>query len=280
MSTDLEGKIAIVTGAAGGLGRAISEGFVDAGARVGLCDVAADAVRAMERRYGWDRAMALPADIGDPGACAAAVERVLDRWGGLDILINNAALGMGAVRADHFTRTVQIEDIDVAVWQKFMDVNVGGAFYLAKAAVPVFRRAGWGRIVNVTTSYYTMLRPGFSPYGPAKAALEAWSASLAGELEGTGITVNVVVPGGPADTAMVPPESGFDRKELIAPSRMAPPILWLCSEAGGTTTGARLIAAECDPADPGRSRGRAAWPDLGRTPVWPTEGPRPGRLTA
>src|SRR5580693_8959084 len=97
------------------------------------------------------------------------------------------------------------------------------------------------------------LRPGFSPYGPAKAALEAWSASLAGELEDTGITVNVVVPGGPADTAMVPRECGFDRSKLVAPERMAPPILWLCTGKASCVTGARFIAADWHDADPSRA---------------------------
>ncbi len=279
MSTDVKEKTAIVTGAAGGFGRAIARALVNRGIRVGLCDIDAEKIRAMEGELGGERALALPTDIGDPEACASTVRKVVAQWGNLDILINNAALGMGAVRPDHFTRTVQIEDIDVAVWRKFMDVNMNGAFYLAKAAVPLFRQASWGRIINVTTSFFTMLRPGFAPYGPAKAALEAWSASLAGELEGTGITVNVVVPGGPADTAMVPQESGFDRSQLIAPERIAYPILWLCSDEAAGVTGARFIAADWNPdappADPTRACGRAAWPDLGRTPVWPTGGPRP-----
>ncbi len=273
VSSDMTGKIAIVTGAAGGFGRAIVKGFIDQGMRVGICDIDADAVAKMERAYGKDRALALVADIADPATCAAQVRKLVDHFGGLHILVNNAALGMGAVRADHFTRTVQIEDIDDAVWQSFMAVNMNGAFFLAKSAMPILRRQGWGRIINVTTSFFTMLRPGFAPYGPAKAALEAWSASLAGTLRGSGITVNVVVPGGPADTAMVPPESGFDRSQLISPERMVPPILWLCSEAGSAVTGARYLAAEWDPAspptDPAKIAVPAAWPQLGPTAVWP-----------
>ena len=278
MSTDLTGKVAIVTGGSGGLGRAIVKAFVDNGVRVGVCDIDADAVARMEVAYGRDKVIALPADIANPAACSAQIGKTADHFGGLHILINNAALGMGVVRHDHFTRTVQIEDIDVPVWQNFMAVNMSGAFYLAKAAVPLFRSQRFGRIINVTTSFYTMLRPGFSPYGPAKAALEAWSSSLAGELEGTGITVNVVVPGGPADTAMVPKESGFDRSKLVAPERMAPPMLWLCTGKGSSITGARFIAADWDEADPSRAAARAAWPELGLTPVWPEDGPRPAKI--
>ena len=274
-ANDLEGKIAIITGAAGGLGRAMVKAFAERGVRIAACDVNADALDAMERSYGRERVLALAFDISDPAACATNVQKVVDRFGGLHILVNNAAAGMSLVRPDHFTRTVQIEDIDVETWQHFIAVNLSGTFFLAKAAVPIFRKQRWGRIINVTTSFFTMLNPGFSPYGPAKAGLEAWSASLAGELKGTGITVNVVVPGGPADTPMVPKESGFDRAKLIAPERMAPPMLWLCSEDGGGTTGQRFVAMEwdCDapPSVAAKSRNPAAWPGLTSNIVWPSD---------
>jgi NAD(P)-dependent dehydrogenase (short-subunit alcohol dehydrogenase family) len=276
-NVDLTGKVAIVTGAAGGFGRAIAKAFIDHGARVGLCDIDAAAVTEMATTYGGERALALPVDIADPDACAAAVQKTAEHFAGLHVLINNAGLGMGAVRADHFTRCVQIEDIDIAVWRNFMGVNASGGFYLAKAAVPIFRRQQWGRIINVTTSFFTMLRAGWSPYGPAKAALEAWSASLAAELKGSGITVNVVVPGGPADTPMVPREAGFERSTLVAPDRMAPPMLWLCSDEAREVTGARYIAAEWRPESPPQNPAEiavpAAWPSLGMAPVWPSSGP-------
>jgi NAD(P)-dependent dehydrogenase (short-subunit alcohol dehydrogenase family) len=280
-SVDLTGKVAIITGGAGGFGRALVKAFVDSGARVAVCDIAAGAVVSIAAGYGSDRALAVPADIADPEACADVVRKTLDHFGGLHILINNAALGMGTVRADHFTRCVQIEDIEIRTWQDFMAVNMNGAFYLAKAAIPIFRQQKWGRIVNVTTSFFTMLRPGFSPYGAAKAALEAWSASLATELKDSGITVNVVVPGGPADTSMVPPDAGFDRSKLVAPERMAPPKLWLSSDEAADVTACRFVAAEWDPANPPTDplglAGPVGWPNLGMTPVWPDAGPRPHR---
>ena len=105
------------------------------------------------------------------------------------------------------------------------------------------------------------------------------SAGHAAELEGSGVTVNVVVPGGPTDTPMIPEEAGFDRGALIPPSAMVPPILWLCSEAGGAYTGHRYVAAQWDasaePAEAARScRAPIGWPDLAQNPVWP--GGRPG----
>jgi NAD(P)-dependent dehydrogenase (short-subunit alcohol dehydrogenase family) len=274
---DLQGKIGILTGAAGGFGRVLVKAFVESGLRVAAADIDAAALKAMEAEYGSDRVLAMPFDISDAGACVESVQRAVDHFGGLHILVNNAAAGMSLVRPDHFTRTVQIEDIDVATWQHFIAVNLSGAFFLAKAAVPIFRKQHWGRIINVTTSLFTMLNPGFSPYGPAKAGLEAWSASLAGELKETGITVNVVVPGGPADTPMVPAESGFDRDKLIVPERMAPPILWLCSEEGGSVSGRRYLAAEWDstahPSVAAKASNPIGWPNLTRNIVWPGGAP-------
>ena len=274
---DLQGKVAIITGAAGGFGRALVKAFVEHGIRVGAADIDASALKTMEAEYGRDRAMALPFDVSDPGACAVNVQRTADHFGGLHILVNNAAAGLALVAKDHFNRTVQIEEIDVPTWQKFIAVNLSGAFYLAKAAVPIFRKQRWGRIINVTTSFFTMLNPGFSPYGPAKAGLEAWSASLAGELKGSGITVNVVVPGGPADTPMVPKESGFDRSTLIAPELMAPPMLFLCSEEGGSITGRRFLAREWDCAVAASIAAQASnpigWPSIAHNIKWPTGKP-------
>jgi NAD(P)-dependent dehydrogenase (short-subunit alcohol dehydrogenase family) len=271
VSHEQNGKVVIVTGAAGGFGRALVKAFVQSGFRVGASDIDATAVHQMQADYGKDCVLGIAGDIAQPGACSAQVGDVVEHFGGLHALVNNAAVGMSLVRPDHFTRTVQIEDIDEAIWERFISVNLNGAFFLAKAAVPIFRRQRWGRIVNVTTSFFTMLRPGFSPYGPAKAGLEAWSASLAGELDGTGITVNVVVPGGPADTPMVPPESGFERRKLVAPECMSPPILWLCSEEAGNVTGARYVAAEWQASRllDAAGCGRAGWPDLANNPVWP-----------
>jgi NAD(P)-dependent dehydrogenase (short-subunit alcohol dehydrogenase family) len=265
--------VAIVTGAAGGFGAAIADAFVRHGFRVAAVDVQSEGVEALEHRFGAERLLAALCDISDPAACAALVERVREHFGRIDILINNAALGLGIVRNDFFRRTMQIEDIAPESWQRMIDVNLNGAFFMARATVPFLRAQRWGRIINVTTSYATMLKPGFAPYGPAKAGLEAWTVSLAGELSDSGITVNVVVPGGPADTPMVPQESGFAREKLIAPALMAPPMLWLCSDETSDVTGMRFVAADWDSSVPPptaarRSRG-AAWPELCAGIHWP-----------
>lgn len=274
----LEGKVAIVTGAAGGIGRVLVRAFVERGLRVGASDVSDEGVAALQDEFGAERVLALTTDVSDYAACEASVEQTARRFGGPHVLVNNAGLGMGLVREDHMTRVVQIEDIEPSVWQQVVAVNLTGAFFMARACVPRFRAQGFGRIVNVTTSFFTMLNPGFSPYGPAKSGLEAWSASLAGELRGSGITVNVVVPGGPTDTPMIP-EGSMDRSQLIRPERMAHPMLYLFSDAAGEVTGRRFVAAHWDPAlaetEAARASGApAGWPDLARNPVWPGGGPQ------
>ncbi|HTC11189.1 MAG TPA: SDR family oxidoreductase [Acetobacteraceae bacterium] len=264
----------IVTGGAGGIGQALVRAFVAASHQVGICDINAEAVLRLERELGETRALGQVIDVADPTSCAQAVERVARRFGTVHAVINNAALGMVLVRRDHFLGNVRVEDITPDLWQRFIAVNLSGAFFMAKAAMPFFRAQHFGRVINVTTSFFTMLRGGFSPYGPAKAGLEAWTASLAAELRGTGITANVVVPGGPADTPMVPTDSFPDRAALIPPEQMAPPMLYLLSDEAAEVTGQRFVAAHWDPTWPiaeaaAHAGAPAAWPDLAQSPVWP-----------
>jgi NAD(P)-dependent dehydrogenase (short-subunit alcohol dehydrogenase family) len=275
--SDQNGRVALITGAAGGIGQALAREFVAAGMRVGLSDVNAEALHALAAELGPD-AFAHPADVSDPAACVALVAAVREKFGGLHALVNNAALGMGAIRADHHQRTVTIDDVSVEQWQRFLAVNLTGPFCMVKAVMPIFRSQKFGRIINVTTSFFTMLRPGFYPYGVAKSGLEAWSTSLAAELDGSGITVNVVIPGGPADTPMVPPESGYAREDLIRPAALAPPMLHLMSDAGGTITGCRFIAARWDPNAPvadaiARAGSPTGWPDLTANRVFQDQKP-------
>ncbi|MBY0320684.1 MAG: SDR family oxidoreductase [Reyranella sp.] len=278
-SADLNNRVALITGAAGGIGQALARAFVGAGLRVVLCDTSKEALLRLHGELGAERTLALPMDVSDPASCRDSVSRTVGHFGRLDVLVNNAAIGMGTVREDHMRRVVRIEDIAPELWARFMAVNLSGPFYMAHAAVPGMRAQKFGRIINVTTSFFTMLNPGFSPYGPAKSGLEAFSTSLAGELKGTGITVNVVVPGGPTDTPMVPDDGSMDRSQMIRPEKMAPPMLHLASDAGGAVTGMRFVAAKWDSslavAEAITASGApAGWPDLAKNPVWPGGGPK------
>ena len=278
MDLGLDGKIAIVTGASGGFGRKLVRGLLGAGAKVAALDI--DEVRlgevaaAHEEALETGRLVTARTDISCYDECEAAVARVRESLGGLHILVNNGAIGMRTIRIDYAVEPVEIHELAPQVWDRFVSVNLSGAWYMTRAAIDGLRAQRWGRIVNVTTSLFTMLRGRFHPYGPAKAGLEAMSAGHAKEFEGKGVTVNVVVPGGPSDTPMVPTEAGFDRSAMISPSVMVPPILWLCSRAGSAHTGHRYIAANWDVmADPLEAaqgcRAPIGWPDLARNPIWP-----------
>jgi NAD(P)-dependent dehydrogenase (short-subunit alcohol dehydrogenase family) len=280
MGAEVMGGVVLVTGAAGGIGQALCRAFAAARMRVGVCDIDLTGAQRVAAELGSQHAIAVEADVADPDSCERAVAAVVRRFGSLQALVNNAGLGMGIIRQDHMSNPVTLDEVSVEVWHRFIATNLNGAFHMTKAAMPQFRAAGRGRIVNVTTSFFTMLRQGFYPYGVAKAGLEAWTASLGAELAGSGITANVVVPGGPTDTPMVPPESGYDRAALIKPTQMAPPMLYLFSDRASEVTGRRFIAANWDADLPEeqaayRAGAPAGWPDLARNPVWP--GGRPAR---
>ncbi len=278
MAQSLTGRTAIITGAAGGFGRVLTSGFAAAGAKVFACDINASGLSDLGREIDEaglaDFVTTHELDISDFAACADSVERARAAFGSVDILINNGAMGMQLFGPRHMTELVAIDQITPAIWDKFVAVNLSGAWYLTKAAVAHMKAGGWGRIINVTTSFFTMLRGSFHPYGPVKAGLEAMSAGHAAEFEPDGITVNVVVPGGPSDTAMVPQAAPFRRADLIPAAKMLPPMLWLCSEAAAGTTGRRYIAADWDAAlapEAARQASEApiAWPELAAAPVWP-----------
>jgi NAD(P)-dependent dehydrogenase (short-subunit alcohol dehydrogenase family) len=278
----LAGRVAIVTGAAGGFGRVLVRALLDQDAKVAALDIDARGLTALSDAHARDadRLLVQSTDIADYAACERAAAATRERLGGLHILINNGAIGMGVIRADCMQKMVGIQEITPQMWQRFVAANFSGAWNMTRVAIPHLLEQRWGRIINVTTSFFTMLRGGFHPYGPCKAGLEAMSAGHAKEFAGTGVTVNIVVPGGPADTPMVPPESGFDRRNLIAPEVMAPPMLWLCSAAADEVTGNRYVAAQWDASKPPEDaerdcRAPIAWPDLAQSPVWP--GGKPAR---
>jgi NAD(P)-dependent dehydrogenase (short-subunit alcohol dehydrogenase family) len=231
---NLRGRTVFLTGAAGGIGRVLVRAFIERGAAVIAADVDAAGLERLERS---ERLVTRVLDIADPAACEKAV-----RDAQIDILINNGALGLQVLRETCMTDLVRIDEITPEFWNRMVAVNLSGAWYLTRAAVPGMRARGWGRIINVTTSFFTMLRGRFHPYGPVKAGLEAMSAGHASEFDGTGITVNIVVPGGPADTPMVPAASGLRREDLVPPAKMAPPMLWLCSRDADAVTGKRYMA--------------------------------------
>jgi NAD(P)-dependent dehydrogenase (short-subunit alcohol dehydrogenase family) len=180
---------------------------------------------------------------------------------------------VSSIRPDAEACHPQIEELTPEIWERFLAIFVRAPVMLVRAAVPSMRDRRFGRIINNTTSYLTMLR--VLPYGAAKAALESTSAVWAKELEGTGITVNVLVPGGPTDTAIISDASGWPREKMLRPEIMGPPTAWLISDAAADFTGKRITAARWNTALPPDEAARQAsrpigWPELSTDAVWLT----------
>jgi NAD(P)-dependent dehydrogenase (short-subunit alcohol dehydrogenase family) len=268
-------RVVLLTGAAGGIGRVMTDALLAAGHRVAAVDRDAaglDRLEAVAAAHGAvDRLQRIAADLADEAACRQAVAAARARFGTVDAVINNAGIGMGSVRPDAEARHPGIAELPPEAFDRFFAIFVRAPVALVQAALPLMQANGWGRIVNNTTSYRTMLR--VLPYGAAKSALESMSAVWASELGGSGITVNVLVPGGPTDTPMIPPESGWPREKMLRPQIMGPPTRWLISDEANGTTGQRFIAARWDAALAGveaaRRCGRAiGWPELTADAVW------------
>lgn len=261
----LAGQVAIVTGGGRGLGRAMVLGLAAAGARV-IATAAREAteVEAVARAAGNDRVIPVIADVARPEDCALVVAMAADRFGRLDILVNNAGRGMKYVSPQFLTEPTRFWETDPEVWRLVIDTNVNGPFLMARAAVPMMLAAGRGRIVNITMNHATMRRRGFSPYGPSKAALESETIIWAQDLDGTGITVNGLLPGGATATGMIPdglPQQA--RTGLLDPAIIVAPLLWLASEASDGVTGRRLDASRWQENLPEAEAASAAMDDAG-----------------
>ena len=271
-------RTAIVTGAAGGIGRALVKGLLEAGIRVAAVDRTRDGLNALAkgaREQGRDaNLLTIEADLSRDAAISDIVGQARGRFGAIDILVNNAGVGQATLRPGNWQQPLRFWDITADQWRLFVAVHTTAPLLLAQAVVPEMRERNWGRIVNVTTSLGTMIRSGSPTYGPSKAALEAFSAIIAKDLEGSGITVNVLVPGGVTNTPMVPNEAGFDRQEMIQPEVMAPPLVWLVSDAAQAVSGRRFLAVHWDPklapADAAEKAGApVAWTSIATMPIEP-----------
>ena len=272
-------RVAIVTGAAGGIGRAMTRGLLAAGIRVAGVDRDREPLEALAASAGEQGKahdfLTIQTDLTSDAATDEIVRATRARFGRIDILVNNAGIGPGSIRPDSWQRPLKFWEITPDQWRRFVAVHTTAPLALTNAVVPEMMRQGWGRIVNVTTSLGTMLNAGSPTYGPSKAALEALSAIMAKDLGGTGVTVNVLVPGGVTNTPMISDEAGFDRDKLIQPGIMAPPLVWLVSDMAGNVTGRRFLAIHWDPAlAPEQAAEKAgapvAWTSIATMPVTPS----------
>jgi|LSQX01.1.fsa_nt_gb 3-oxoacyl-[acyl-carrier protein] reductase len=235
---DLSGRVALVTGASRGIGRAIALELARCGAAVAVnyrerADAAEEVVAQIERDGG--RAIAVCADVTDFDAVQTMVKSVASDLGGLDILVNNAG-----VIGDAYLMMLKPES-----WREVISVSLDGAFHCTKAAIRPMMRGRWGRIVNISSDAGLMGDVMRAHYAAAKAGLLGLTKTTARELAGQGITCNAVAPG-IIETELI---AGMDEKRAEAMLGMiplgrfgaaedvAPLVAWLCSDAAGYITG-------------------------------------------
>jgi gluconate 5-dehydrogenase len=241
---DLAGTRALVTGGTSGLGLAMAEALAQAGAAVALTSRSAERAEAAAAKLPGTGAIGIAADARDEAAVARAVARAWSRLGGIDLLVNNAGLGMKTVNPRFMTQPLDFWQVPVDGFQAVLGTNLTGYFLMAREVVPRMLAAGAGRIVNISMNHATMNRRGFVPYGPARAGAEALSRIMAADLSGTGITVNILLPGGATVTGMMPPQE-YRPAQLAAldPAIMGPPIVWLASPLARDVHDERIVVA-------------------------------------
>jgi len=236
---DFAGRVAIVTGAARGLGRAAAARLVERGASVAV-NVRGDERAAQVAREIGASVLALPGDIALPGVPDAIVQQTLDRFGRVDVLINNAALPL----------TTRFEQISAEEWRQALEVNLTAPFLLAQAVLPAMKRQHYGRIVNISSTAGRMVSTlGGAHYTTSKTGLLGLTRAAAKELGQYGITVNAVCPG-MIDTELTretaPAEMleqlarGYPVPRLGTALEVADLICFAASEQAGYITGASL----------------------------------------
>ncbi len=240
MPGKLEDRVALVTGGGRGIGRAIALGYAREGAHV-IITVAGhpdEAERTAADAAGLPgRITAVTADVtsdGDVGRLAAQLPAP-------DILVNNAARGMRFVNERFMTDPRPFWEIDPQAWRLVMDTNINGVFLMTRAFAPRMVERRSGSIINVTVSETTMVRKGFSPYGPSKAAVEAMTKVWAADLEDTGVVINLLLPGGATDTGMIAPHARPANITLLDPQIVVPGAIYL---ALTRASGQRIVGTE------------------------------------
>jgi len=244
----LNDRVVLITGGARGLGREMALTAAREGAYICITassssEIFDQTVTEIENIAGTGRCLASVSDVSNPKEVEMIVSKCRETFGRIDVLVNNAGRGMRLISETFNTVPTKFWEADIDAWKKIIDTNINGIFLLTRAVVQLMLANGFGKIINISTSAQTMIRKGYSPYGPSKAFLEAASRAWAEELKGTGVDVNVLLPGGAADTDLLPP--GLNKKgadgNLLSPAVMSDAFVWLASDQSNGVTGGRFI---------------------------------------
>jgi 3-oxoacyl-[acyl-carrier protein] reductase len=240
-ASGLKGRVAIVTGAGQGIGRAFAKALAEAGATAVIAEInerKAASVAAEIMEAGGE-AFAVETDVGDPASITEMARVVEDQFGRIDILINNAAI-FSTLEMRPFDK------IPLDEWEQVLKVNLTGPFLCARAVLPAMRRAKWGRIINMASGAVRLGRPNYLHYIATKAALSGMSLSMARELGPDGITVNAILPGATFTEVERKTVNPQQRERIIAlqcipraetPQDLIGVMLFLASDASGFLTG-------------------------------------------
>ena len=242
---DLANKVAVITGGSRGLGKSVAFALARAGARVLIASPQEQVLRAAAEeiavRCGADRVLAVPADLTKRLDCQRILAEAVRAFGGVDILVNNARRLQRGPGIPDDAYSLPFWRTDPKLWSESVEVNVNALFEISRTLTPHMIARGWGRIINISTSLDTMQRQRNSPYGVTKSAVDAASIIWAQDLGGTGVTVNVLVPGGRVDTE-ADPNLVSDRPggplPVTSMDRMA---VWLSSPLSDGVSGERYV---------------------------------------
>ncbi|MGB6452875.1 MAG: SDR family oxidoreductase [Streptosporangiaceae bacterium] len=232
----------LVTGGTSGLGRAMAAALATAGATVALTGRSGQQARSVAAEL--PGAVGIELDVRDESSVARAVDQAWLTLSGIDMLVNNAGIGMRAVNPGFMTQPQGFWEVPPSGFRAVIETNLTGYFLVAREVTPRMLAAGGGRIVNISVNESTMHRAGFVPYGPSRAGSEALSRVMAADLRDTGVTVNLLLPGGATVTGMLPPDAAPKGQRFLEPEVMGPPIVWLASDDAAGVHDERIVAVE------------------------------------
>ena len=222
----------------------MADALIGAGARVAIAGRDRARAEAVAAELG-PGSVGIEMDVRDERSVQAGVDDVYELLSGVDMLVNNAGIGMRTVNPRFMSDLLAFWEVPPSGFRDVVETKLTGSFLVARAVVPRMLAAGAGRIVCISMNEQTMTRRGFVPYGPAGAAVEALARVMAADLAGTTVTVNILLPGGATATGMVPEGVGpKTRARLLDPAIMGPAIVWLASEEAKGVHDERIVAAD------------------------------------